>query len=156
MVAALTSPAHADEPAISTATPGPAASTTRPALLPPAPQLRLSWPLGPRAFSFHALEQGSYAAGPLRLFRSEAVWLEQGPFSLLSIASGERAFELDCRSTCQPQIERAISVEARLRLHTGTAIREAHAFARYELNWSEARENKKRTLMRFGLAGTFD
>lgn len=153
-----TPPAHADEPSVSSgagATPA-AASTTRSALLPPAPQLRLTWPVAPLAFSFQAWEHGNYAAGPLRQFRAEATWLRQGPLSLLSISRAERAFELDCRATCQPMLERAVAVEARLHLYSGAVVREMHGFARYEVNWSEASDNKKRAGMRFGLAGSFD
>jgi hypothetical protein len=120
------------------------------------PRLQLSWPVAPLAFSFQASEQGNYAAGPLRSFRAEALWLRYGPLSVVSVSRAERAFELACRSTCQPMLERAVAVEARLHLHSGRLVREAHGFASYEMNWSETSQNKKRALMRFGLAGTFN
>jgi hypothetical protein len=148
--------AMAEEPVVSSNATAAASVAGRPALLPAPPPLQLSWPAAPLAFSFRSYEQGNYGARPLSSFRAEALWLRQGRLSLVSISRAERAFELACFSTCQPQLERAVSVEARLQLASGAVIREAHAFAGYEMNWSGTSQNKKRALMRFGLAGTFD
>jgi hypothetical protein len=107
--------AMAEERAVSSGTAvAPPPLAARSALLPPPPRLQLSWPVAPVAFSFHASPQGNHATGPLSSFRAEALWLRQGPLSLLSVSRAELAFELDCRSTCQPMLERAVSVEARL------------------------------------------
>jgi hypothetical protein len=152
------SKARADEPTIvSAAVAAPAAGvTSRPSLLPAAPRLQLSWPVAPLSFSFRASQEGNYANGPLQLFRAESVWLRRGPFSLLSVSSGERAFELDCRSTCQPALERAMSLEARVHLYSGPVVREVHGYVSRGLSWGEMTDNKRRTFTRFGLAGTFD
>jgi hypothetical protein len=154
----LTSIARADEPAIvGTAVTAPAVGlTSRPSLLPAAPRLQLSWPVAPLSFSFRASQEGNYASGPLQLFRAEALWFRRGPLSLLSVSSGERAFELDCRSICQPELERSMSLEARIHLYSGPVVREVHAYVSRGLSWSESTDNKRRTFTRFGLAGTFD
>lgn len=154
----LTSKARADEPVIvSTAVAAPAAGViSRPSLLPAAPRLQLPWPVAPLSFSFRASQEGNYASGPLQLFRAEALWFRQGPLSLLSVSSGERAFELDCRSICQPELERSMSLEARVHLYSGPVIREVHAYVSRGSSWSESTDNKRRTFTRFGLAGSFD
>ena len=95
---------------------------TRPSLLPPAPRLQLSWPIQPLSFSFHGSEEGNYAAGPLRLFRAEATWLRLGRLSLVTSSAADRAFELDCRLTCQPIVSRSIAVEGRLHLFSTRAV----------------------------------
>lgn len=158
LLGVLTSTARADEPAIvSAAVTAPAAGlTSRPSLLPAPPRLQLWWPVAPLSFSFRASQEGNYASGPLQLFRAEALWLREGPFSLLSVASGERAFELDCRTTCQPALERSLSLEARVHLYSGPVVREVHGYVSRGLSWGEMTDNKRRTFTRFGLAGTFD
>lgn len=83
--------------------------------LPQVPELRLHWPVQPLGVSFSQGELKGFAAD-LQLYRLEALWLESPRVQLLSAASTERAFELDCRLTCQPVVNRAVELEARLKL----------------------------------------
>jgi hypothetical protein len=99
--------------------------------LPPLPRLQLTWPVAPLGFSFSQQEVGGYAIGPLQLFRAEALWLETPALRLLSVASAERAFELDCRLTCQPVVQRALALEARVPLpRLGPVVSNPYAFIR--------------------------
>jgi hypothetical protein len=161
MMVSVASGASADEPLVtSVETEGP--RLTRPSLLPPAPRLQLSWPIQPLSFSFHGSEQGNYAAGPLRLFQTEATWLRLGRLSLVTTSAAERAFELDCRLTCQPIVNRSVAVEGRLQLFSTRAVPEAHAFARYETRWSDTGSASssfspaRDGLLRLGIAGQLD
>jgi hypothetical protein len=161
MIVGVASGASADE-LLATSTGTEASALTPPSLLPPAQRLQLSWPLRPLSFSFHGSEQGNYAAGPLRLFQTEATWLRLGRLTLLTTSAAERAFELDCRLTCQPIVNHSLAVEGRLHLFSTRAVPEAHAFARYETRWSNdgsassvfspARDG----LLRLGIAGQLD
>jgi hypothetical protein len=111
--------AHAEEPAAEAAanTADEAPSVSRRLELPQVPLLRLTWPVAPLRFSFSGTEEGSYANGPLRLFRAESLWLRTPSLRLLTIGSAERAFELDCSGlTCQPVVKSGLAVEARLAL----------------------------------------
>jgi hypothetical protein len=153
--------ASADEPVVAgTRTEAPTA--TRPPLLPPAQRLQLSWPIQPLSFSFRASEEGNYAAGPLRLFQAEATWLRLGRLSVLTTSAAERAFELDCRLTCQPIVSRSMAVEGRLHLFSTRAVPEAHAFTRYEARWSDTGSAPpifsptRGGLLRVGIAGQLD
>ena len=101
------------------------------ASLPTVPSLRLTWPIAPLQFSFSQAEVGGYASGPLQLFRAESLWLKMPAFSLLTAGSAERAFELDCRLTCQPIVKRVVDLEARVPLpHFGGAVGDSYAFVR--------------------------
>ena len=118
-------PAHAQS------LPPPPAATARHATLPAVPSLRLTWPVAPLQFSFGQAEIGGYSNGPLQLFRAESLWLQSPSFRLLTVASAERAFELDCRLTCQPIVKRALDLEARLPLpHFSQAVGDSYAFVR--------------------------
>jgi len=106
--------------------------TTSHSVLPPVPQLRLSWPITPLKFSFSAAEElTAYGNGPLQLYRAESLWLERPALQLLTANSSERAFELDCRLTCQPIVKRVFDLEGRvpLPLLRGT-IPSSYAFLR--------------------------
>lgn len=160
VVAGVASNATADEPLVTSSTTGAATAARRP-LLPSSERLQLSWPIAPLSFSFQASEQGNYAAGPLRLFRAEATWLRLGPLSLLTTSASERAFELDCRLTCQPALARRMAVEGRLHLFSTRAVPEAYLFAGHEASWSEARSSRasfsrKQRLWRIGFGGLLD
>jgi len=99
--------------------------------LPPVPELRLSWPVAPLKFSFSEVEITGYANGPLQLFRAESLWLQTPSFQLLSATSAERAFELDCRLTCQPIVKRVFDLEARMPLpDLSPGVTDTHAFLR--------------------------
>jgi len=99
--------------------------------LPTVPSLRLTWPVAPLQFSFSQAEIGGYANGPLQLFRAESLWLKTPAFQLLTAGSAERAFELDCRLTCQPIVKRVVDLEARLPLpRFMPAVGDSYAFVR--------------------------
>jgi hypothetical protein len=106
--------------------------TTSHVVLPPVPQLHLSWPITPLRFSFSAADElTGYATGPLQLYRAESLWLAAPALQLLTASSSERAFELDCRLTCQPIVKRAFDLEARVPLPVMTsAIPSSYAFLR--------------------------
>lgn len=88
--------------------------------LPKVPELRLSWPMRPLQVTYTESEVTGYVA-PLQLFRLESLWLQTPRFQLLSATTAERAFELDCRLTCQPVVNRAVELEARLKLPGASA-----------------------------------
>jgi hypothetical protein len=101
------------------------------ALLPAVPELRLSWPLAPLSYRYSESEEAGYRNGPLQLFRAESLWFDAKSFKLYSIASSERALELDCSVTCQPVTARTLALEARLMLPRVTSfISEPHVFVR--------------------------
>lgn len=129
-------------------------------LLPEPERLQLSWPVAPASFSFEAREEGQYAGGPLQLYRAESLWFAHGLFSLLSIGSAERAFELDCRLTCQPVLQGGLALEGRLQLYDGVALRDVAAFIRYEATASPAlgrpRLDFARGMARAGVRGWLD
>jgi hypothetical protein len=115
------------------------AQTLRPPLvnashvvLPPMPHLELSWPVAPLAFSFSATDQPTgYAGGPLQLYTSESLWLAAPSLQLVTVGSSERAFELDCRLTCQPVVKRTFDLEARVLLPLTTrAVPSSYVFLR--------------------------
>ena len=125
LAAAVTPRAHAQSSA-----PPPVAALRHPSL-PTVPSLRLTWPVAPRQFSFSQVEIGGYASGPLQLFRAESLWLQTPAFQLLTTSSAERAFELDCRLTCQPIVKRGIDLEARVPLpRFSHAVGDSYAFVR--------------------------
>ncbi len=127
-------------------------------LLPPVPQLQLSWPVAPLRFSFSGAEVSGYANGPLRLFRAESIWLETPGFQLLTATSAERAFELDCSVTCQPIVKYTFDVEARvplLRSSPDATVTEAHAFLRSSSYYTSQRARSV-GLITTGLAGTLN
>lgn len=103
----------------------------RAALLPAVPELRLAWPITPLAYRYTEAEIGGYRNGPLQLFRAESVWLRTPRFELLTYASSERAFELDCSVTCQPVAMRGLGLEARFLLpNVMPLVSEPHVFVR--------------------------
>ena len=125
LAVAATTPAHAQSAA------SPSGATLRHQSLPTVPSLRLSWPVAPLQFSFSEMEIGSYASGPLQLFRAESLWLQMPAFRLLTAGGAERAFELDCRLTCQPIVKRILDLEARVPLpHFSPAVGDSYAFVR--------------------------
>ena len=159
-VALGVSRARADEPLVTSAA-SESPTRARAALLPPVERLQLSWPIAPLSFTFHGSEQGNYAAGPLRLFQAQATWLRLGRLSVLTTSAAERAFELDCRVTCQPIVGRTMAVEGRVHLFSTRAVPEAHAFARYEVRAidtgsSNPRFSARGGLLRMGFAGLLD
>lgn len=96
------------------------------------PSLRLTWPVTPLRFSFSGSEEGNYANGPLRLFRAESLWVRTPSLQLLTVASGERDFELDCSGlTCQPVVRTGFAVEGRLALpRFSGAVPSSYAYVR--------------------------
>jgi hypothetical protein len=99
--------------------------------LPPVPELRLAWPIAPLAYRYTESEVGGYRNGPLQLFRAESVWFEARRFKLLTYASSERAFELDCSVTCQPVAMRGLGLEGRFLLPNLTPlVSEPHVVVR--------------------------
>jgi hypothetical protein len=122
--------------------------------LPSVPELRLDWPISPSRFSFTWHEELGYADGPLRLFRAEALWLTTPGLQLLTASSAERAFELDCRLTCQPIIRRAIDLELRMPLSTGAAEDAPYAFVR--TSSVNAQSASFRGLLGVGIAGALN
>jgi len=153
MVLALAqaAPARAEEPALPVvAAPSPTRTT-----LPPVPELRLQWPIVPLKFTFTGTEEGSYRNGPLRLFRAESLWLRTPSVQLLTATSAERAFELDCSVTCQPVIQRAFAVEARLALPpVMPGVTDTHAFLRSS-SYYTTQSPRAVGLLSAGLAGAF-
>jgi hypothetical protein len=125
LAAVVATPAHAQSSSPPPAAPLPHVS------LPTVPALRLTWPVAPLQFSFGQAEIGGYASGPLQLFRAESLWLKTPAFQLLTAGSAERAFELDCRLTCQPIVKRVVDLEARLPLpRFSQAVGDSYAFVR--------------------------
>src|SRR6478752_3172624 len=100
-------------------------------VLPALPELRLHWPIAPLSYSFSQSEIGGYANGPLQLFRAESLWLQAPGLRLLTFASSERAFEMDCSLTCQPIAQRGVAVEGRVLLpRFSSLVREPYVFVR--------------------------
>ncbi len=97
------------------------------------PRLELRWPLSPQRVSFSLAQPIASADGPLQPYAAEAVWWSSGPLSLRSFDRVQQSFELDCRVTCQPVLERSLGVEARLELGGGGVVPETHLFARGSL-----------------------
>ena len=120
--------------------------------------MRLTWPVAPVRFSFSAREEGDYAKGPLRLFRSESLWLRVGALQAVTLASAERDVELDCSGlTCQPVVKNIFAVDARLALPRFTPhVQSSYAYVRS--SWSRTPQpvspRDSRSLS-VGLAGTF-
>lgn len=105
--------------------------TTPHASLPTVPALRLTWPVAPLQFSFSQVEISGYANGPLQLFRAESLWLRTPTFQVVTAGSAERAFELDCRVTCQPIVKRVVDLETRVPLpRFSPAVGDSYAFVR--------------------------
>ena len=126
-----------------------------PLALPPVPELRLSWPVAPLKFSFTGSEIGGYPSGPLQLFRAESLWLRTPSFQLLTAGSAERAFELDCRMTCQPIVKHVFDLEARLALPPLLpGVTDPHAFLRSS-SFATTQSTRSVRLLSAGLAGAF-
>jgi hypothetical protein len=125
LAAAATRPAHGQSLASASA------ATLRHRSLPTWPSLQLTWPVAPLQFTFTEMEIGGYTSGPLQLFRAESLWLQMPAFQLLTAGGAERAFELDCRLTCQPIVKRIVDLEARVPLpHFSPAVGDSYAFVR--------------------------
>lgn len=125
-----------------------------PATLPAVPELRLSWPITPLKFSFSGSEINS-ANGPLQLFRAESLWLRTPALQLFTVGSAERAFELDCRVTCQPVVKHVLDLEARVpmpQLVPGTS--DTHAYLRSS-SYYTTQSTRGVRLLSAGLAGAF-
>jgi hypothetical protein len=126
-----------------------------PPTLPLVPELRLSWPITPLKFSFTGTEVNGYASGPLRFFRAESLWLRAPALQLWTVGSAERAFELDCRLTCQPVVQHVLDLEARVplpQLLPGTT--DTHAYLRSSSYYTTQSPRSVR-LVSAGLAGAF-
>jgi hypothetical protein len=157
VVASVVSPALvvAEEPASPLV---PSSSSSRATLLPSPQRLQLTWPVAPVSFAFRGWDAGSSATGPLLAFDTRSLWLQSGRLSLHSLASAAPSAALDCGGlTCQPTLLRSVGVEGRVHLYSGTVVREAHGFARYESQWA-AKESSKggAHVLSFGLGGTLD
>lgn len=125
------------------------------AVLPPVPELKLQFPVQPLRFSFTGAELGSYQSGPLRLFRAESLWLKTPRLQLLTFGAGERAFELDCRLTCQPVVQTVLALEGRFQLPSpAPALEDTHAFLRLSTARSPALPHRA-GLLHAGVAGAF-
>lgn len=123
--------------------------------LPRVPELRLKWPLSPLATRYVESEVVGYANGPLQLFRAESLWFRASRFQLLSFSSSERAFELDCRLTCQPIEARTLGLEGRLLLPSVTpAVSDLHLFAR-QSTLRTPLAPRASGLFKIGLGGSF-
>jgi hypothetical protein len=126
-----------------------------PVTLPPVPELKLSWPIAPLRFSFTGSELAGYASGPLQLFRAESVWLQTPGFQLLTAGSAERAFELDCRLTCQPVVKHVFDLEARLAVpQLLPGVTDTHAYLRSS-SYYTTQSTRSVRLLSAGLAGAF-
>jgi len=133
----------------------PATAPLAHATLPAVPSLRLTWPVAPLQFSFSQTEVRGYADGPLQLFRLESLWLRTPALQLLTATSAERAFELDCRLTCQPIVRRIFELEARVPLpRVGPGVSDTYAFVRSSSFYTSQSTHFTRQLSA-GLAGAF-
>jgi hypothetical protein len=125
------------------------------ATLPEVPELKLEFPIQPLRFSFTGAEVGSSTATPLRLFRAESLWLATPRLKLLTFTAAERAFELDCRLTCQPVVQTVVALEARFLLPSPVpAVKDAHLFLRATSTQSPTTRQRP-SLIFGGLAGAF-
>jgi hypothetical protein len=132
--------------------PSPAATSTH-NLLPAVPQLRLSWPVVPLKFSFSTSEQiTGFSTGPELLYHAESLWLDQRSLQLLTSFGTERAFELDCRLTCQPVVRKIISLEARMPL---PSMPTSYAFLR-SMTFRNATSSRYSRTLDAGFAGTLN
>lgn len=123
-----------------------------PLTLPHVPQLRLTFPIHPLSVSFTQTEVTGYLT-PLPLFRYEALWLDRPHLQLLTATAAERAYELDCRLTCQPVVSRAVELETRLPLPgLGDAVPKTYLFARAS-SYYNAQSARPVGLIRAGFAG---
>lgn len=122
--------------------------------LPPVPELRLSFPVQPLHLSFTPGEEvTSFSGGPLQLYRLEALWLERPRLQLLTTATNDRAFELDCRLSCQAVVNRAFELDARVPLPgLGKAVPSTYVFAR-STTYSSALSARPTGMIRAGFAG---
>jgi len=125
------------------------------AVLPPVPEMKLQFPVQPLHFSFTGAEVGNYQNGPLRVFRAESLWLQTPRLRLATFGAAERAFELDCRLTCQPVLQTVLALETRFLLPSpSAALTDTHAFFRLSTTRSPVVPNRA-GLVHAGLAGAF-
>lgn len=123
--------------------------------LPPVPELKLHFPLQPLRFTFTASEVGGYQSGPLRLFRAESLWLQTPALRLLTFSANERAYELDCRLTCEPIVKLSTGLEARLSVpNVAPGTQETHTFLRYS-SATTSEGLRRHGLFEAGFAGAF-
>ena len=143
--------AHAEPPRSA-----PAPSSTLPVtVLPSVPELRLQWPISPLAFTFSGAELHAPGVAPLQLFSAQSLWLRTPALQLLTVGRAERAFELDCRLTCQPVVDHAVDLEARLPLPALLpSVGDAHAYLRSSSYYTSQSPQGVR-LLSAGLAGVF-
>ena len=126
-----------------------------PATLPPVPELRLSWPIVPLRFSFTGSELDGYRGAPVQLFRAESLWWQTPTLQLLTVGSAERAFELDCRMTCEPVIRHVFALEARLAVpQLLPGVTDTHAYLRSS-SYYTTQDTRSVRLLSAGLAGAF-
>lgn len=123
--------------------------------LPPVPDLKLKFPIQPLSFSFSGAELGSYASGPLRTFRAESVWLQTAAFRLVTFSANERAYELNCRLTCQPIVMLSAGLEGRLSVpNLLPRTQSSHIFFRYS-SLTTSEDVKRRGSYAVGFASSF-
>lgn len=132
---------------------GPARAQT--ATLPEVPELKLQFPIQPLRFSFSGAEVGRLTPTPLRLFRAESLWLATPRLKLVTFTAAERAFELDCRLTCQPVLQTVLAVDARFLLPSpAPAVKNPQLFVRAASTQSPTIRQRP-SLIFGGLAGAF-
>jgi hypothetical protein len=125
------------------------------ATLPTVPELKLSWPIAPLSFTLSSQSLPQWGLSPITLYNAEALWLKRGPVELLTFGSTTRAFELDCRLTCQPMLQHGSGVEARLSLPAVPFVQQPHAFVRYS-RYQTSEVPRMGGVLHAGLAGAFD
>lgn len=136
--------------------PAPTPAPTAQPLLPPVPQLRLRWPLGPQQFSFSASEVPGFGSRPLQLFQAEALWLSAGNLRVLTTGRVELATELECALLCQPVLAHTLSIDARFALPKLTnAVPSSYGFVRAGQQTTRS-GGRSATLLKTGIAGTLN
>jgi hypothetical protein len=131
------------------------AAPVRAQVLPPVPELKLHFPVQPVSFSFSGAEIGGYQSGPLRLFRAESLWLRTPGLKLLTFGANERAYELNCRLSCEPIVKLSMGVEARLSMpNLLPSLRDPHAYLRYS-SQTDSEGIRRHSAFEAGFAGAF-
>lgn len=125
-------------------------------LLPAVPQLHLTWPVMPLRFSFDTSEEiTGFAGGPQLLYRVESLWLDRRSLQLLTTGASERAYELDCRLTCQPVVRRMMALEARVALPSSAVAPGNYAFVR-SASFASPSPGGSHRLLDVGFAGSLN
>ncbi|HYP89645.1 MAG TPA: hypothetical protein VEQ59_15865, partial [Polyangiaceae bacterium] len=106
--------------------------------------------------SYRESEISGYANGPLQLFRAESLWMRAPGLRLFTFASSERAFEMDCRLTCQPLAQRGLALEARVLLpRFSSVVAEPHVYVR-QSSFRTAQSPRAAGALHVGFAGLLD